>query len=309
MRFSTLYSSPQGCTCYDNQNRQCAPQYWCNECRNNPSNPNCNMRVGNRIVSRYQTQNGGNIYATPTNRFRNSVGLMPMGTDSGGFGMPMGNSGRDSYQNAVGMGNPTIVAPAFGGTKIPSADVNSNRCMKACNKNQLQGVFINGKCYCSTHKQFAEWKEKNFSNAIGGCNWLFCPEGYTKRGCRCVPNEHLPKRVKKKMNLDFSNFINNPFAKARKTEMSDAKCRRICDRSKHTAILVDGNCICASINDIADFQKDKGYHNAVDRKRGCEEQVTCPNGFIAKVVGVNCMCVPVDKPSAISPANRVVNRR
>lgn len=116
MRFSTLYSSPQGCTCYDNQNRQCAPQYWCNECRNNPSNPNCNMRVGNRIVSRYQTQNVGNIYATPTNRFRNAVQLMPLGSPSGGFGMPMGNSGRDAYQNANGsaeeigggrQGNPT----------------------------------------------------------------------------------------------------------------------------------------------------------------------------------------------------------
>jgi hypothetical protein len=105
MRFSTLYSSPQGCTCYDNQNRQCAPQYWCNECRNNPSNPNCNMRVGNRIVSRYQTQNVRNIYATPTNRFRNAVHLMPLGTDSDGFGMPMGNSGRDSngFRNASGV--------------------------------------------------------------------------------------------------------------------------------------------------------------------------------------------------------------
>ena len=116
MRFSTLYGSPQGCTCYDNKNSQCAPNYWCNECRNNPSNPNCNMRVGNRVVPRYQTQSGiGGIYATPTNRFRNVVEFMPMGTDNGGFSMPMGISERANFQNANGsaeeifgkQGNPT----------------------------------------------------------------------------------------------------------------------------------------------------------------------------------------------------------
>jgi hypothetical protein len=134
MRFSTLFSSPQGCTCYDNKNGQCAPNYWCNECRKNPSNPNCNMRVGNRVVPRYQTQSGnGQIYATPTNRFRNAMPLMPMGINTGGFGMPMGNSGRDAYQNAVGMGNPTMVAPAFGGTQTPSSGIN-NYCIKCLKK-------------------------------------------------------------------------------------------------------------------------------------------------------------------------------
>ena len=129
MRFSTLYSSPQGCTCYDNKNSQCAPNYWCNECRNNPNNPNCNMRVGNRIVPRFQTQSGSiGIYATPTTRFRNAATLMPMGTDNGGFGMPMGNSGMDSYQNAngntpidLGGGRPTpMTPPTLGGIQITS---------------------------------------------------------------------------------------------------------------------------------------------------------------------------------------------
>ena len=167
MRFSRLYSSPQGCTCYDNQNRQCAPQYWCNECRNNPSNPNCNMRVGNRIVSRYQTQNVRNIYATPTNRFRNAVHLMPLGTDSGGFGMPMGNSGRDAYQNAVGMGNPTMVAPAFGGTQTPST-LGLNACKK-CWKRGCECVRDEKgryKCGCDVvnpkNTRLREWWNKNF---------------------------------------------------------------------------------------------------------------------------------------------------
>lgn len=103
MRFSTLYSSPQGCTCYDNKNSQCAPNYWCNECRNNPNNPNCNMRVGNQVVPRYQTQSGiGGIFATPTNRFRNAACSMFMGIDNGGFSMPMGISERANFQNANG---------------------------------------------------------------------------------------------------------------------------------------------------------------------------------------------------------------
>lgn len=103
MRFSTLYSSPQGCTCYDNKNSQCAPNYWCNECRNNPNNPNCNMRVGNQVVPRYQTQSGiGGIFATPTNRFRNAACSMFMGIDNGGFSMPMGISERVNFQNANG---------------------------------------------------------------------------------------------------------------------------------------------------------------------------------------------------------------
>jgi hypothetical protein len=61
------------------------------------------MRVGNRIVSRYQTQSGSSaIYATPTNRFRNAATLMPMGTNNGGFSMPMGISEGANFQNANG---------------------------------------------------------------------------------------------------------------------------------------------------------------------------------------------------------------
>jgi len=64
------------------------------------------MRVGNQVVPRYQTQSGNSAtYATPTNRFRNAATLMPMGINTGGFGLPMGNSGRDAYQNAVGLPN------------------------------------------------------------------------------------------------------------------------------------------------------------------------------------------------------------
>ena len=86
------------------------------------------MRVGNRIVSRYQTQSGSSaIYATPTNRFRNAMPMMPMGINTGGFGMPMGNSGMDSYQNAngntpidLGGGRPTPMFSFLGGIQITS---------------------------------------------------------------------------------------------------------------------------------------------------------------------------------------------
>jgi hypothetical protein len=170
MRFSTLFNSPQGCTCYDNKNSQCAPNYWCNECRNNPSNPNCNMRVGNRVVPRYQTQSGnGQIYATPTNRFRNAMPLMPMGINTGGFGMPMGNSGRDAYQNAVGMGNPTMVAPAFGGTKTPST-LGLNAC-KRCYRRGCDCVRDEkGRygCGCDVvnpeETRLKKWWQKNFGD-------------------------------------------------------------------------------------------------------------------------------------------------
>lgn len=90
------------CTCYDLLGSKCVGQQVCDSCKAFPNSPNCNYRVGNRLVPRFQTPVGGNIYATPTNRFRNAVELMPLGTASGGFGMPMGNSGRDLYQNANG---------------------------------------------------------------------------------------------------------------------------------------------------------------------------------------------------------------
>jgi hypothetical protein len=85
------------------------------------------MRVGNRIVSRYQTQSGSSaIYATPTNRFRNAATLMPMGTDNGGFSMPMGISERANFQNAngntpidLGGGRPITFAK-LGGIQITS---------------------------------------------------------------------------------------------------------------------------------------------------------------------------------------------
>jgi len=92
----------QNCTCYDLVSSKCVSQGICNSCKAFPDSANCNYRVGNRLVPRYQTPIGGNIYATSTNRFRNAVQLMPLGNPSGGFGMPMGNSGRDSYQNANG---------------------------------------------------------------------------------------------------------------------------------------------------------------------------------------------------------------
>lgn len=239
--------------------------------------------------------------------FRNAEGeLMPLGTPSGGFGLPMGNSGRDSYQNAVGMGNSKMVAPAFGGTQTPSTlAIKSKRCMTACNKTGLQGVFINGNCYCVEQQVYGEWVKThfNFNNAIGGCTWLFCPEGYTRVNCRCVENKDLPKSKKKKLGLDFSNFLNNPFAK-KTTAMTDKKCRRICNRSQHIPVLVDGTCICASVNDIADFQKDKGFHNAVSG-RACREQVRCPNGYEATMVGLNCQCVK--KAENVSAAFRLNN--
>jgi hypothetical protein len=121
------------CTCYDRAKGSCVPQQVCTSCNAFPDSPNCNYRVGNRLVPRFQTSVGGNIYATPTNRFRNAMPMMPLGTDSGGFGLPMGNSGRDAYQNAVGMGNPTMVAPAFGGTQTPSSGIN-NYCIKCLKK-------------------------------------------------------------------------------------------------------------------------------------------------------------------------------
>jgi len=103
------------CTCYDLLGSKCVGQQVCDSCKAFPNSPNCNYRVGNRLVPRYQTPVSGNIYATSTNRFRNAAELMPLGTPSGGFGLPIGNSGRDSYQNANGsaeeiggrQGNPT----------------------------------------------------------------------------------------------------------------------------------------------------------------------------------------------------------
>jgi hypothetical protein len=239
---------------------------------------------------------------------KNYTPVSPLGTDFGGFGMPMGSSGRNAYQNAVGMGSPTMVAPPFGGINTPSAKaINSKRCSKTCAKTGLVGVFYDGKCYCTTHKQFGEWHEKNFNNAQGGCDWLFCQSGYTKRQCRCVENEDLPKHLKKKKGLNFSNFLSNPFSTP-KTAMSDARCKRICGRSKHQAILVNGICTCASVNDISDFQKDKGFLNAVSGKRRCEEQVNCPNGWSPKVVGINCQCVKNE--AVVNPTSiyRGINR-
>lgn len=157
------------CTCYDRANGKCVPQQVCASCNAFPDSPNCNYRVGNRLVPRYQTSVGGNIYATPTNRFRNAVELMPLGTDSGGFGMPMGNSGGDAYQNAVGMGNPTMVAPAFGGTKTPSP-LGLNRC-KRCWKRGCECVRDERgrfKCGCDVvnpkQTRLKKWWEKNFGD-------------------------------------------------------------------------------------------------------------------------------------------------
>ena len=450
-RFTQIFSSPTGCTCYDLQYGQCAPTSLCNRCRGNNDDPNCNMRVGNRVVPRFQTQSGSMaIYATPTNIFRNAATLMPMGTDNGGFGMPMGNSGMDSYQNAngntpidLGGGRPMpMTPPTLGGIQITSprdlsmeqlrkisynviatkfgekyADTltiwpygigtnpagfrvylvalngvasnplfftdksasfsetfgiilggnkktpmkvffnfgritqpkqtpifspnpkmgqrfqnavglptkggfnpspynptslvvgraNGRKCTIACAKNGSVGVFTDGKCYCTTHQLYGEWLEKNFNNVVGGCgDWLFCQDGYTRRACRCVPNEDLTKRLKKKKGLEFSNFFSNPFSTP-KTAMSDNQCKRICARSKHQAVLVNGICTCASVNDVADFVKDKGFHNAVSGRR-CREQVNCPNGWSPQVVGVDCQCV--QKEAVVSPtsASRQINR-
>jgi len=48
----------------------------------------------------------------------------------GGGGKPIGGGG---FNSAVGMGNPTMVAPAFGGTKTPSSGIN-NYCIKCLKK-------------------------------------------------------------------------------------------------------------------------------------------------------------------------------
>jgi hypothetical protein len=115
------------CTCYDRASSKCVSQQICTSCNAFPDSPNCNYRVGNRLVPRYQTPIGGNIYATPTNRFRNAVQLMPLGSPSGGFGMPMGNSGRDSYQNANGSAE-EIGGKQFNRTRgLYAVEINSAR--------------------------------------------------------------------------------------------------------------------------------------------------------------------------------------
>jgi hypothetical protein len=211
------------------------------------------------------------------------------------------------FQNAVGLPTKGGFNPSPYNPTSPISDkVNGRKCTKACAENGLVGVFTDGKCYCTTHRLYGEWLEKNFNNVVGGCDWLFCQNGYTRRACRCVPNEDLPKSFKKKKGLGFSNFFSNPFSTP-KTAMSDAKCKRICGRSKHQAILVNGICTCASVDDIANFVKDKGFHNAVSGRR-CREQVNCPNGWSPQVVGVDCQCVK--KEAVVSPTSpsRQINR-
>ncbi len=140
------------CTCYDTASERCVSQQVCNFCKRNGDDPLCNTRVGNRLVPRYQTPVGGNIYATPTNRFRNAMPMMPMGMNTGGFGMPMGNSGMDSYQNAngntpidLGGGQFTPISPAIlGGIQITSPRNLSQVQLRKISYNVLASKFGRG---------------------------------------------------------------------------------------------------------------------------------------------------------------------
>ena len=158
------------CTCYDRANGNCVPQQVCTSCNAFPDSPNCNYRVGNRLVPRFQTSVGGNIYATPTNRFRNAMPMMPMGMNTGGFGMPMGNSGMDSYQNAngntpidLGGGQFTpMTPPTLGGIQIISPRNLSMQQLRKISYNVIATKF--GRKYAD---KFTIWPYGKSTNPAG----------------------------------------------------------------------------------------------------------------------------------------------
>lgn len=169
-KFGTWTPVDPSCTCYDTASERCVSQQVCNFCKRNGNDPLCNTRVGNRLVPRYQTPVGGNIYATPTNRFRNAMPMMPMGMNTGGFGMPMGNSGMDSYQNAngntpidLGGGQFTpMTPPTLGGIQIISPRNLSMQQLRKISYNVIATKFGRG-----TANKFTIWPYGKSTNPAG----------------------------------------------------------------------------------------------------------------------------------------------